>query len=183
MFPPTNGIVIPWKGRHREESMRGCGSRRGKQQALRRQDRQRQESGETPTSAATELTHFSPDGNSNTSSCLTQSPLSTYSCVASPPESLAGLHQRHATLFMELPQPHPSLEVPVFIPLQDFESSQGRGQAQHSPTAHMGHEGWEWRMRSPLQSHGSNISCGTRARGRPGIEGPDAGTWAQETVG
>lgn len=150
-------MVIPWKGHH-EESMRGCGGRPGTQQELKCQGMQRQESTETPTSAAAELTHTSPDGNSNTSSCLTQIPLSTPLFVAPPPGSLAGLHQRHAALFIAAPQPHPRFKFPVFIPLQDFESSQGRRQAQHSPTERM-------KDGSPLQYHRSNISCGTRAGG------------------
>lgn len=142
---------------------------------------QRQESGETPTSAAAELTHTSPDGNSNTSSCLTQIPLSTPFCVAPPPGSLAGMHQRHAALFIAAPQPHPRFKFPVFIPLQDFESSQRRGQAQHSPTERM--KDGSGKQAIPSGPTGQISPVGQGPEGGSGLEGPDAATWAQKTVG
>lgn len=49
----------------------------------------------------------------------------------------AGLQQRHAALLIALLQPHSTFKVPDFILLQDFESSQGRDQAQHPPTTHV----------------------------------------------
>lgn len=94
--------------------------------------RPRQDGGETPTSAATKLTHSSPGGNSHTSSCLAQIPLlhpdvwpllqeALLNCIL--PSSWHGF------------SPTPASR-PDFLLLQDMGSAQGPGQAWHSPVAH-----------------------------------------------
>lgn len=126
--------------------------RPGRKQVLNQQGRQRGESGETPTSAATELTHSCSDGNSNTSSRLTQIPLSTASCVA--PSS-----RKPRGTWASWLQPRPSFKLP------DFILSRGRPYllySMHGVGDGSGQEGSR-----PLQPRESNISCGTRAGGGP----------------
>lgn len=69
----------------------------------------------------------------------TNSPFCTLTCGPSSRKP-AGLQQRHTALLTALLRPHSTFEVPDFTPLQDFESSQGRGQAQHPPTTHVSME-------------------------------------------
>lgn len=147
--------------------------RRGRperKQVLNQQDRQRRESGETPTSAATELTHSCSDGNSNTSSHLTQIPLSTASCVT--PSSRKPCR---AT---------PEALGPPGFSLAPASSCLTSSYPGAGPTSSTVCTGWgmgvakkEAGPRSPV----SQISpVGQGLEEGPGLEGPDTGTWAQK---
>ena len=142
--------------------------RPGRKQVLNQQGRQRRASGETPTSAATELTHSCSDGNSSTSSRLTQIPLSAVSCVA--PSSRKPLQSHTRGTRASWLQPCPSFKLP------DFILSGGRPFLLYS--IHRVGDGSGQEGSGPLQPQISPVGQGLE--GWPGLEGPDTGTWAQK---
>ena len=143
------------------------------------QGKQRQDSGETPTSAATELTYASPDGNSNTSSCLTQIPLLYPYAWPLLQEALQNCTRGVLPSSWLCFNPTPASRCLTSSHSRTLGVSKGEARPDTLPQ-HCGAWGWEWPRRSPLLSHWLIPPVGgTRAGGGPGLEGPDAGTWAQ----